>query len=590
MKNHKFIRNQLFAVIAATSFANIAYADWSIAGNKILDPNGNPFVYRGINLAEKPTTANMTTLFRDVAATGANAIRIPVYSSAPSVETLHKYIQLCRENKLVCVLTNMGSTGYGDLTNSSSLVGTSLTWLDSRIKPLLNENADFVIINLANEPAGNDFPSSLYLADMKQTIALVRQLGLKNQIMIEAGGWGQDWQFTMRDNAEQIMAADPLKNLVFSVHRYEAYNDPVVIRNYLTSFTARNLPIVVGEFAPKRKYRDGEWKNPFGNSIEVAEDSIMEIAQELGVGYLGWAWAGNRIGFTDLDMVVNWNPLQLTPWGDFFINSANGIKATSKLATHYSNSNVPPIANFTVSASSGCMEGKLLLSAQGSYDPDGDQLSYEWSNGARGYSTELTVASGTSVSATLKVTDATGMSASFTRDLGLWFFDSCSSHSSSSSSVPVKSSSSIATFSSSSSSSIRPSSSSSSIRPSSSSSSIRPSSASSSSRSSSSSLATTAACSYVVNSQWSNGFTAAIRIKNTGAQVINGWDVNWQYSDGSKITNQWNASLTGSNPYNAKNLSWNSSIQPGQTIEFGFQGSKSAAAAVVPIVRGAVCQ
>lgn len=587
MKKHNFIRNNLLAgVVAAASFSNIAWAGWAIDGKKILDPNGNQFVYRGINLAEQPNPNNLQSLFRDLAATGANAIRIPVFDSSVDVEKLRSYIQLCRENKLVCVLTHMGATGYGDLGSYSNMVNASLYWIDAGIKQLLEENQDFVVINLANEPAGNDYPPLMYLADMKQSIALVRQLGLKNQIMIDGGTWGQDWQFTMRDNAEQLMAADPLKNLIFSVHMYEAYNDPVVIRNYLSSFTARNFPIVVGEFAPKRKYRDGEWKNPFGNSVEVAEESIMEIAQELGVGYLGWAWSGNRNGYTDLDMVVNWNPLQLTPWGDFFINSVNGVKATSKLATHYSNSNsssssnasssqaanLPPVADFTWGYSPGCMQGQFFLSAQGSYDPDGDQLSFEWSNGARGYSTEVTVYSGLAASATLKVTDAKGASTSITKSLGTWYFDCGSSRSSSSSSIPVKSSSSIATFSSSSSSSIKPSS------------------ASSSSRSSSSSLATTAACSYVVNSQWNNGFTAAIRVKNTGAQVINGWDVNWQYSDGSKITNLWNASLTGSNPYNAKNLSWNSSIQPGQTIEFGFQGSKSAAAAAIPIVKGAVCQ
>jgi cellulase/cellobiase CelA1 len=97
-------------------------------------------------------------------------------------------------------------------------------------------------------------------------------------------------------------------------------------------------------------------------------------------------------------------------------------------------------------------------------------------------------------------------------------------------------------------------------------------------------------CSYVINSQWGNGFTAAIRIKNTTAQTINGWSVNWQYADGSKVTGSWNTTLTGANPYNAKNLSWNANIQPGQTVEFGFQGSKPNGAAIVPVVSGAICQ
>jgi hypothetical protein len=99
-----------------------------------------------------------------------------------------------------------------------------------------------------------------------------------------------------------------------------------------------------------------------------------------------------------------------------------------------------------------------------------------------------------------------------------------------------------------------------------------------------------AQCNYQINSQWGNGFTANIRIKNVTTSTINGWNVNWQYADGSKITGSWNATLSGSNPYSAKNVSWNANIQPGQTLEFGFQGSKPAGAASLPIITGSICQ
>ncbi|MET0357391.1 MAG: cellulose binding domain-containing protein, partial [Cellvibrio sp.] len=69
----------------------------------------------------------------------------------------------------------------------------------------------------------------------------------------------------------------------------------------------------------------------------------------------------------------------------------------------------------------------------------------------------------------------------------------------------------------------------------------------------------------------------------------NGWDVKWQYPDSSKVTNLWNAKLSGTNPYSAKNLDWNATIQPGQTVEFGFQGSKPAGPAVTPAFTGTVC-
>jgi endoglucanase len=115
------------------------------------------------------------------------------------------------------------------------------------------------------------------------------------------------------------------------------------------------------------------------------------------------------------------------------------------------------------------------------------------------------------------------------------------------------------------------------------------SSAISSSAASSSSVAGGSSCQYVVTNQWNNGFTGAIRITNNGSSAINSWNVSWSYSDGSRITNSWNANLSGSNPYNASNLGWNGTIQPGQTAEFGFQGTKGASAATVPVVSGTPC-
>lgn len=170
-----------------------------------------------------------------------------------------------------------------------------------------------------------------------------------------------------------------------------------------------------------------------------------------------------------------------------------------------------------------------------------------------------------------------------------------SSISSSSRSSSVSSSSRSSSVSSSSRSSSRSSSLSSSSRSSSLSSSSRSSSLSSSSRSSSvsssrsSSAASGGKCQYVITNQWNTGFTAAIRITNPGSSSINGWSVSWTYSDGSRVTGLWNAVFSGSNPYSASNMSWNGTIQPGQTVEFGFQGTKSGSSTQIPTVTGSVC-
>lgn len=111
----------------------------------------------------------------------------------------------------------------------------------------------------------------------------------------------------------------------------------------------------------------------------------------------------------------------------------------------------------------------------------------------------------------------------------------------------------------------------------------------SSSRSSvASSVSANSTCTYVITNNWGNGFTGAIRITNNGSRAINGWNVGWSYSGNTRVSSTWNATVSGSNPYTATNLSWNGTIQPGQSVEFGLQGTYSGSIET-PRLTGSVC-
>ena len=91
-------------------------------------------------------------------------------------------------------------------------------------------------------------------------------------------------------------------------------------------------------------------------------------------------------------------------------------------------------------------------------------------------------------------------------------------------------------------------------------------------------------CTYAVTNSWGTGFTGVIRITNTGTSSKTGWAATWQYAGSNRLTNSWNATVTGSNPYSAANLGWNGTLGGGQTAEFGFQGNTNGGSLETPAV------
>lgn len=603
LKGSLFSTNTLVKTLGTLALGCIlsplADANWSVQGGQILDPNGNVFVYRGVNLGILPPADLLSQVYADIAATGANSIRIPIDNL--SVQQAEVHVNLCKQHKLLCVFAYTFSAGYTDNFNAPGGLHVLQVW--PQFVQLLKANEDYVTIDLASAMAGNTVDANYHANYYQTVITLIRVWGVNNQIMISGGNWGQDWSFLMRDNAETLLALDPLKNTVLSVHMFEAYRDASTVRNYLESYTTRNLPIMISEFGPIKRDRYNEYRNPY-TTKDVDVDAIMNISQELGVGYLGWNWSGYKAinpnpsalpDYSAFNMVSNFDSPQLTPWGNQLINSTNGIKATAQRATHFpegsssssssSVGNRPPVAEITYSLTTAPCGGLAGLASAYASDPEGDSLSFAWeifqsttmsTTYATGQTIPLIWPAQASTTLTLTVDDGHGNLVKQVKTLGKNNnTDTCSSASSGSSIQPVSSSSS----------SSRPISSSSLA----SSSAVSTSVARSSARSSSS-IAAQGSCRYVVNSQWDTGFTAAIRMTNISNQPINGWSLSWRYSDGSSITGSWNATLSGNNPYSAKNLSWNATIRPGQTVEFGFQGKKNKGAAQVPVVSGTVCQ
>jgi len=79
--------------------------------------------------------------------------------------------------------------------------------------------------------------------------------------------------------------------------------------------------------------------------------------------------------------------------------------------------------------------------------------------------------------------------------------------------------------------------------------------------------------SFALGSDWGSGFGGTISIRNKGSARINSWTLEFDFD--RKLTSIWNAKIVSSakNHYIITGDSWNSYIEPGGTVSFGFNGS-----------------
>ncbi len=305
-----------------------AAAGFSVAGGKLYDANGAEFIMRGVNHAHT-WYPQQTSSFADVKALGANTVRVVLSSGDRWTRNTNadvaNVISLCKANRLICVLEVHDTTGYGEQSGAITLARAVDYWLS--LADVLAGQERYVIVNIGNEPYGNQNYAS-WATDNADAIKRLRTGGLTHTIMVDAPNWGQDWSFTMRDNAASVFAADPARNTIFSIHMYGVFDTAAEISDYLGRFRTAGLPIVVGEFG--FNHSDGD----------PDEDTILSYSQANGIGWLGWSWSGNGGGVEYLDMATNFNPANLTSWGQRIFNGANGIRQTARQASIFDS--IPP--------------------------------------------------------------------------------------------------------------------------------------------------------------------------------------------------------------------------------------------------------
>jgi mannan endo-1,4-beta-mannosidase len=512
----------------ASSPAQAQTAGFHISGRQLLDANNNPFIFRGTSHPHIWFQGE-TASFAEIADLGANSVRVVLGSGHQwgpnSAQDVASVVNTCKQNQLICMLEVHDATGFGEAGAAVSINQVvSDYWTDPAdgLLNVLQGEEEFVLINIANEPVGNN-NAAQWINQTTSAIQAMRAHGYDHTLVVDAPNWGQDWQFFMRDNATQIANADPQDNTLFSIHMYEVFGQASAITNYFNAFQTANLPLIVGEFGNAH------------NGQNVDEDTIMAEAQARGIGWLAWSYSGNTDGL--LDQTIGFNPSNLTAWGQRVFNGPNGIAATAQCASVFTNCGGGPGPTNPPSAPTGVtVTGSTATSVS---------LSWTASTGATSYQVQR--ATGASGGTFASVGTVAGTS--FVNNTGVAANTTYRYRVTASNSAGTSPPSNTVTV-------------------------------------TTPGAGTGGGCTAVatVQTQWGNGYVVQpVTVTNTGTSPTNGWTVSFTLPSGHSIAGSWNAQLTPSTgTISATNMGHNAVLQPNGSTTFGFQGSRPDGNAQTP--------
>lgn len=160
----------MLLVVAGLALSFAAHAGLSVSGTQLRESNGNTVVLRGVNLPHAWYASRTDAALAAIAATGANSVRVVLSSGyrwnrTPEAEVA-RIIARCKSLGLIAVLEVHDTTGYGEDGAAAGLSHATAYW--TSIRKALIGNEDHVIINIGNEPFGNQLSASEWVNGMQR--------------------------------------------------------------------------------------------------------------------------------------------------------------------------------------------------------------------------------------------------------------------------------------------------------------------------------------------------------------------------------------------------------------------------------------
>lgn len=325
----KHLTTGLFLLALIISFKSVeaqTRQTMYVEGRNIYTACGEQVVLRGVNeMFIWSGNRTGSTILPQIAQTGANSVRL-VWTTTGSTTELRQLIENCIANKMIAVPELHDATG--DFSKFQLLLDY---WKQPVVVQLMNDNKEWVILNIGNEVGGGSESNAQYQAYYQDAITQLRNAGYEMPFMIDAGGWGNNEGY-ITSTAAALMNHDPLKNLIFSVHTYwmgtQAQNQ-TRLDALISNMKSQNLPLVFGE-APQYA------ASPSSCSTVFPYQYFLRRCQEEGLGWQAWSWGavdngdcGAPNSVFDITSNGNFGSWATTFGQEICVSDANSIQKTS---------------------------------------------------------------------------------------------------------------------------------------------------------------------------------------------------------------------------------------------------------------------
>jgi hypothetical protein len=269
-------------------------AGFTVDGATILDPNGQPFVAKGVNVSGMNWTwARPTVPDIDLIANcwKFNLVRVNSFLFLGQI----RYPQHDTNNNLDAIVRAFTSRGIVVVLEAHDRIGGY--YLGADLDTLVRWYTDlatryrdnpYVWFDVMNEPgnrSGIDAESWVYMHG--EVIEAIRGTAQANNVIIVEGAYGG--QDSASDSAILQHSADVMNyngqhysNIVFSIHPYDLWNGgDAQMADFFDRVQAQNLALVVGEYGVQTD-----------QNVQAAAQSIFNTAPPRNVGRIVWHWDG----------------------------------------------------------------------------------------------------------------------------------------------------------------------------------------------------------------------------------------------------------------------------------------------------------